>query len=235
MSAPRTLPTFDCSAKPNDSQSVPQKPFVVRAAATMLKKNPQLSKHARQLFVTLLALADWTTGELKINGRWLKATVFDRAAEICRDVRMRAMRELTSLGLVTVKRARISRMIDGRRRSFLGEAQYTVHRDALAKNHQNGKDSSKVDLVKSISSTVEEIDSQYLSTEPKYYDGAGAVALGLEKLQSGAPSDRHHHPSQQIDEEDDKRARANSQTLEQVKPGKNSRDEWTKRSLAFRA
>jgi hypothetical protein len=103
--------------------------------------------------MTMRELADGKTGELRINGRWLKARVFDAEAEMCRDLRMRAMRELIAAGLVTFKPARVCRLIGGRRRSLLGEAQYTVHREPVLQDHQEAKDSSKVDLVKSIPST----------------------------------------------------------------------------------
>jgi hypothetical protein len=175
--------------------AAPPKPFVVDARATMLKKHPQLSKHARNLYMTLRALADGKTGELRINGRWLKATVFDRAAEMCRDIRMRSMRELIALGLVTLERPRVWRMIGGRMRAVLAEAHYTVHREPVLKNHQKAEGSSKVDLLKSISSTVEEIDSQYVSKPPL---SAASVPVCFSK----GSAERAHHHHHATDEDD---------------------------------
>jgi hypothetical protein len=44
---------------------------------------------------------------LKIKGRCLKAKAIDAAADMCRDVRMVAMRDLMALGLVTMERERV--------------------------------------------------------------------------------------------------------------------------------
>ena len=181
-----------------------RKPFVVDCPAPMLKKNAQLSKHARTLYMTLRALADGITGELRINGHWLKATVFDRAAEMCRDIRMAAMRELIALGLVTVKRPRVWRVLGGRMRSVLAEAQYTVHREPVLKNLQKPKDSSKVDLQQSISSTVEEIDSQYVPVTPKPYAAGGVSGLPLE-IAPGGMRGHHHHHHKPADDDDDRK------------------------------
>ena len=94
-------------------------PFIVYAPASMLKRHVQLSKNARHLYTTLLALADGGEGELKIKGRWMKAKVFDAAAEICRDVRLAAMQELIKAGLVTFKYEMAVRFIGGRRRTVI--------------------------------------------------------------------------------------------------------------------
>jgi hypothetical protein len=142
------------------------KPFVVDAKATMLKRNSKLSKHARQLYMTLRALADGKTGELRIEGRWLKATFFDREAEMCRVVRLVAMRELIAAGLVSLNRPRVRRIIGGRSRVVMGEAQYTVFREAKPKNEEKPKDSSKVCLQKSVSRSVQETDRQILPKPP---------------------------------------------------------------------
>ena len=72
--------------------------FIADVEASLLKKNSRISKHARRLYLTLRGLADGKNGELRIGGRWLRATVFDKAAEMCRDVRMEAMRELIAEG-----------------------------------------------------------------------------------------------------------------------------------------
>jgi hypothetical protein len=200
-------PCFTCDAM--------RKPFVVDAPAPMLKKHAQLTKHARTLYMTLRALADGVTGELRINGRWLKATVFDRAAEMCRDIRMRSMRELIALGLVTLERRRVWRVLGGRMRSVLGEARYTVHREPVPKNHQKANKSSKVDLLKSIPSTVEEIDSQYLSNPPL---GAGSVLVCSSKVL--AEQRNHPHQSTAVKDEDDcsSTVNENSKPKSQTKP-----------------
>ena len=144
-----------------ESHPVPpqRKPFVVDAPATMLQRNAKLSRNARILYTTMRALANGQTGDLKISGRWLKATAFDHAAEMCRDVRLRCMRELIALGFVTVRRERVERIIDGRRRVVMGRARYTVHKNPCV-------------LLKSISSTVEEIDSQVFPNPPVRADGS---------------------------------------------------------------
>jgi hypothetical protein len=136
----------------------------------MLKRHVQLSKNARHLYMTLLALADGRTGQLKINNRWLKAKAFDAAAEICRDVRLAAMNELIDAGRVTRKFEMVVRFIGGRRRAVRSHSQYTVYRTAQKPN-VSGRPHQKIVekpciLLKSISSTVEEIDSQVLSRLP---------------------------------------------------------------------
>lgn len=178
-------------------------PFIVYAPASMLKRHVQLSKNARHLYTTLLALADGGEGELKIKGRWMKAKVFDAAAEICRDVRLAAMQELIKAGLVTLKYEMAVRFIGGRRRTVRSRSQYTVHRtpqkpsvlglsDAptVAKslrgtgqkpNVSGGANPEIVEksciLLKSISSTVVKIDSQVL---PRLPIGAPIPADGFE-------------------------------------------------------
>jgi hypothetical protein len=144
--------------------------FVVDVSAKMLRRNDQLSKNARHLYVTLRALADGKTGELKINGRWLRAKAFDAAAEICRDLRLAAMRELIDAGLVTRDFEMAVRFIGGRRRAVRSRSQYTVYRTAQKPNDSGGADPQIVEkpciLLKSISSTVEEIDSQVFPEAP---------------------------------------------------------------------
>ncbi len=142
------------------------KPFIVDTSATMLKKNELLSRNARQLYLTMRALADGKTGELRIGGRWLKATVFDRAAEMCKNTRLPAMRELIASGFVTLDRPRIWRTIGGRMRAVAGRPEYTVHRKPVPKNHRKANHSSKVHLQESISSTVQEMNSQVLPNPP---------------------------------------------------------------------
>ena len=169
----------------------------------MLKRHVQLSKNARHLYTTLLALADGGEGELKIKGRWMKAKVFDAAAEICRDVRLAAMQELIKAGLVTLKYEMAVRFIGGRRRTVRSRSEYTVHRTAhkpsvlgrsdaptvvkslhraaQKPNVSGGSNPEIVEksciLLKSISSTVVKIDSQVL---PRLPIGAPIPAAGFE-------------------------------------------------------
>jgi hypothetical protein len=170
----------------------PKSPFIVDAPAPMLKRHDQLSKNARHLYMTLRALADGRTGELKVNGRWLRAKVFDAAAEICRNVRLAAMNELIAAGLVTLEFERVLRFIGGRRRAVRSRCRYTVYRTAQKPNVLRGSDAQTVAkprhrtaqkpnvsggsdpkivekpriLLKSFSCTVQEKDSQVLSRLP---------------------------------------------------------------------
>jgi hypothetical protein len=71
-------------------------------------------------------------------------------------------RELAALGLVTVERERVERVIKGRKRVVWGAVHYFVHRQPVTpKNAKN-----RPILLKSFSSTVEQIDSQSLSNPP---------------------------------------------------------------------
>ena len=166
---------FTCDAASPQAEKT-KKPFIVDVPASMLKRNPnlQLNKAARNLYTTMRALANGKTGELKINGRWVKATVIDKAAEMCRDLRMRAMRDLVALGLVTMERERVKRVIKGRIRVVRSFTKYVVFRspttnESAAKRKQNGNTDAKNQpiLLQSISSTVVEIDSQFFSETPR--------------------------------------------------------------------
>ena len=168
-----------------------RKPFIVDASAAMLKKHEVLSRNARQLYLTMRALADGKTGELRIRGRWLKATDFDRAAEMSKNTRLPAMRELVATGLVTAKRSRGWRKMDGRMRAVAGPTKYTVHREPVPKNHQKAKDSSKVHLQKSIFSTVQEMDRQVLSNPP--VGASGSVFSDSENGSRGERTNHHQH------------------------------------------
>lgn len=156
-------------------------PFIVSLPAPLLKRHPELTKSARSLYQTMMALADGKTGDLRIGARWMKATTIDRAAEMCRDVRLKAMHELQELGLVTAERQRIERVIGGRKRVVLGCVHYKVH-----PHTQSSKSPiSTVDLLQSISSTVEEIDSQSVSNPPPVIQ------------------EPHHHPKPEKPDDDD--------------------------------
>ena len=170
------------------------RPFIVDAPATMLKRNTELSRNARNLYGTMRALADGKTGHLKIKGRWLRACVFDRAAEMCRCVRLGAMRELVAYGLVTVERERIERFLDGRRRVVFGPCHYTVHRQAVSR-----KTFKKPQILQeSIFSTVEEIDSQVFSNPP--LGACDSVGISGSELSSEIALGNNH---QSLQPEDD--------------------------------
>jgi hypothetical protein len=143
--------------------------FIVDAPAKMLRRNEHLSKNARRLYLAMRSLADGSTGELRNGDRWYRAEAIDAAAEMCRDIRMRCMRELASAGLVTFERERIVRKVRGRYREVLGRSRYTVHHSPAELSRERfvpavGK--TRV-LLQSISSTVEEIDSQVFSKTPE--------------------------------------------------------------------
>lgn len=146
--------------------------FIADVEASLLKKNSRVSKHARRLYGTLRALADGKTGELRICGRWLKATIFDKAAEMCKRVRLSAMRELIAEGYVAMERPLIRREIAGRSRAVLGACQYRVLKVPKPKTDQNSKDSSRVHLLGCISCTVQEMHQQVLSTTPSEVPGS---------------------------------------------------------------
>jgi hypothetical protein len=142
--------------------------FVVDLPAKMLRRNQHLSKNARRLYGAMRALADGRTGELRIGDRWLHAEAIDAAAEMCRDIRMRCMRELVAAGLVSFERERVHRKVRGRFREVLGRSRYVVHRSPMELSREGfvpvqGK--ARV-LLQSISSNVEEIGSQVFSETP---------------------------------------------------------------------
>jgi hypothetical protein len=154
--------------------------FVVDTPAKMLRRNEHLSKNARRLYLAMRALADGRTGELRIGGRWLRAEAIDAAAEMCRDIRMRGMRELAAAGLVSFERERLLRVVRGRRREVLGRTRYVVHRGPAGGDGATAQ-GPQVVLQKSISSTVEEIDSQVFPETPSRSRASGGV-VGLALL-----------------------------------------------------
>jgi hypothetical protein len=153
-------PILEECARPQRLQQ--RKLFIVDAPAPMLRRSTEFSKNARILYMTMRAMADGRTGQLRIGTRWLLATAIDSAAEMCRDNRMCAMRELIALGLVTAERERVSRIIKGRERVVLGRTKYTVHKPNT--------------LLRSISSTVEEIDSQDVPKAPAVPSDCGCAS-----------------------------------------------------------
>lgn len=142
--------------------------FIVDAPAKMLRRNAHLSKNARRLYLGMRALADGKTGELRNGDHWYDAKEIDYAAEMCRDIRMPCMRELVAAGLASFERERIVRKVRGRRREILGRTRYTVHRPPTELSRESfapTRAKPRV-LLQSISSTVEEIDSQVFPEAP---------------------------------------------------------------------
>jgi hypothetical protein len=213
---------------------VPRKAFTVDAEAAMLKRNRDLSRNARILYMALRALADGKTGELRIKGRWLKATEFDREAEMCREVRMAAMRELIAVGFVEMKRPRICRKISGRMRVVLAGCQYSVFKTPRPKIDQKPADSSRVDLLQSISSTVEEIGSQYLPEAPLRVRYSVSGSNGTDSLREHTSSSSESPTKNQTPDDDDvrvsisgapePRVNPNSQSKPVAKQGQNQND-----------
>jgi hypothetical protein len=194
----RSLSARGESPRVKRKASSSRSPFIVDTSADMLKKHGVLSRNARHLYLTMRGLADGKTGELRIEGRWLKATAFDREAEMCKNTRLPAMRELVASGLVTLERPRVWRMIGGRMRAVTGTTEYTVHRKPVPKNHQEAKDSSKVHLQKSTFSTVQEMDPQVLSNPPYPPGAVGSVRILGSELISGIAMGNNHqnlHPA----------------------------------------
>jgi len=217
-----------------DVPSTSKHPFIVTVAPGLLHG---LTPRACRLFMTLLRRADGHTGELKIPGRkwnkaesvWLKATQFDREANMSKPTRMKAMRELIARGLVTVARPRVHRVIGGRMRAVAGPTQYTVHRTPAntRTHHERPTKSSKVKGVpvfqKSNSSIVEKVDPEVLSTTPPIAPPAETrfeVEVGFHGWNGGASSSS---PPVKIDDDDSllthkssfkDKTRTNQQTLD---------------------
>jgi hypothetical protein len=182
--------------------------------------------------MTMRALADYKTGELRINGRWIRAAAIESAAEFCRDIRLRGMRELVAIGLVTYDFERVVRFIGGRRRVVRGRTRYVVHKEAITPNSgsstaQNpnvlgGSVREIIEkpriLLKSISSTVEEIDSQDLSEAPTGGDAGRIGGCG------GAAQTHHNPPNPQNPEPPKPRAQTPSTANSSAKEEKDRRN-----------
>jgi hypothetical protein len=67
----------------------------------------RLSKNAARLWLTLLRLADAKTGELRIREHWFTPSEIGRNGKMSKNVRGKAMQELTDAHLVDVRRKRI--------------------------------------------------------------------------------------------------------------------------------
>jgi len=219
-------------------KNVGKRLFIVDTSARMLRKNPELSKNARQLYLTLRSLADGKSGELRIGDRWLKAITFETAAEICRNVRLRAMRELMVLGLVTVTRPRVLRVIGGRIRSVAGPVRYTVHRDPVPvrvpfpKNDQNPNDSSTVPLLQSLSCTVQEKDPQFFPITPCTREPSVGVVAHVETALPLCERNRRRPESPVKTDDDEVRTKQKAPTKKKIKPALRS---WMRSRILGRA
>lgn len=171
----------------------------------MLKRNPRLSRNARNLYMTMRSIADGKTGELRIPGRrwgqaedrWLKAAAIESAAEMCRNVRLRSMHELIALGFVSMRRERVERIIDGRRRVVLGVCHYIVHKHPVVPKNVE----KPPNLLKSLSCTEQKKDSQYLSKTPCGASGSPSGGVRFEGGMHFAGATSSSSPKQ-LDEED---------------------------------
>jgi hypothetical protein len=161
----------------------PRKSFIVDMDASILR---ELGKHARALYNALRYMADGKSGELRFRERWYKAKEFDREAKMCERVRLAAMRELVTAGLVTYTRPRVSRMIGGRLRAVAGGVHYVVHREPVPlKNRRQTRDSSKLHLQNCIPGSLLEMQSQIVPNPPL---GAGGSVFPDSENDSGSKS-----------------------------------------------
>lgn len=152
---PRATCVFTCDGLPKAKA-----PFIVDMPAKMLKRNSGISKAARNLYSTMRALANGRTGELAIRGTPLDWQYIRRQAEICRNLWLRALKELTGAGLVSCTRERVEIFKDGRKRVVLGRARYFVEKRPKPVKKPRI-------LLKSLSCTVQERDPQISSETPR--------------------------------------------------------------------
>jgi hypothetical protein len=97
------------------SHSQKKRPFVVREIdGRMLRKNSELSKAARMLWLTMLGMADAKTGELRHRDHWYSGKEIDARAETSERTRKPLIQELALAGLVRWERERIRRVLKDR-------------------------------------------------------------------------------------------------------------------------
>jgi hypothetical protein len=149
------------------------KPFICDVPAQMLKRSTQFSRGARTLYVTMRALANGKTGELAIRGNPLDWRYISKQAEIGRFTWLKAQKELTAAGYVTVERERVYNYKGGKKRTVLGRAHYFAHRQPITIK-------KPLFAVKSDSCTVHESDPQ-ISSETPYRNRAFAVGVARER------------------------------------------------------
>ncbi len=176
--------------------------FIVREVpATMVQRNPNISKGAQHLWLVMKSMADHRTGELRHRQHWFTGKEIDRRAGICDETRKKYMRELVALGLVRMERVRVDRVLTDRlnghrrRRTVLGETRYTVVKSL--RKHSGSSTAKKIYprkppvLLRPSSSIVEEIGSQFLSEN---HQGAASGVHSQGQL-AGVARNQNHHPA----------------------------------------
>ena len=150
---------------------------------------------------------------------WFKRTDFEKWAHMSKPTCLAAINELKAAGFVTTFRPSVLRLIEGRRRAIPGAVQYTLHRQPKPKTDPKAPKSSKVkvdlDLRKSTSFTVKELDPEFSQTAPSAAAGLGR-GLTYSENSSGGDSHRHHHHEKR--DEDDETSPNSFQTQKQVNP-----------------
>jgi hypothetical protein len=162
-------------AKSRASSKSDSKLFVVDADARLFKGKNKLSLGEQSLYMTMRSLADGQTGELAINGHALDWRYICREAQISRCTWLKRRRGLIAAGLLYEHRERVAYFDHkvGRLRTVLAETHYFIRRQADA-----GKTTkNSMILLKSTSSTVEEVDPQIIQTHPEPYGAVPAVAV----------------------------------------------------------
>jgi hypothetical protein len=150
---------------PTPSHPKQKRPFILRDyPADMLRKHPDLSKGARELYGTMRSMADARTGELRHRDHWYSGNEIDMRAEISARKRKPLMQELVLAGLVHWKRDRIQRVLRDRLSDHLrmrcvsGRTKYCLpHKDwvsntASQKSPRNHWGSSKVQFPRPLES-----------------------------------------------------------------------------------
>lgn len=169
-----------------DGRKSGRKHFVIHSAAWLDQHQPWISDGARQLYKTLVSLADARSGRLFIAGRgWIPLRAIERTAGICDETRKKRMRELTNLGAIKCHRDSVTRVIGGRKRWVLGIAQITVlpldppkvRGSSTAKTSKKGQSPDKTRLTEAseaestnrnaVSSTAKSAETSFL--EPQDY------------------------------------------------------------------
>ena len=171
-----------------------RKSFVVDMDGALMRRHAQLTCGARSLYSTLRALADAKTGRLAVNGRPLDWKFICREAEISRCTWLKRFKELVTAELAGSERPRVLRVIKGRKRVVLGRACYFVRRQAIAPEIAE----NQPNLLKSTSSTVEEVDPQISSNHQ-----SGGVRSGVQDLELESSLASSHHPQQPQTVDDD--------------------------------
>lgn len=143
--------------------------FIIRSTPAWLDQHQSwISDGARKLYKTLRTLADHKTGHLLIPGRgWIRLRTVEQKAGMSHNTRVRYMRELKILGGVSQHRDYVTRLIRGRNRKVLGQAQITVlplhapnpHKQRASTTDQSGEN-AKAEPQHSVSTTDQSTTDQ---------------------------------------------------------------------------